>query len=69
MYQKINYNPVSNEESFFTKVIDGFMNGWKLIQAICIGLVTIWPILLIALALFLGRKRISKVFGRKENSK
>jgi len=63
MYQKINYNPISYEKSFFTKIIDGFMDGWKLIQMTLIGLVTIWPILLIVLAVFLGRKRIRKIFG------
>lgn len=66
MYQKISYTPVSNEASFFTKIINGFMDGWQLIQVICIGLVTIWPILLVALALFLGRKRISKIFGKNK---
>ena len=66
MYQKTNYNPVSNEASFFTKVVDGFMNGWELIQMICIGLVTIWPIISIALTLFLGRKKIRKVFGKNK---
>lgn len=63
MYQKINYNPVAYEKSFFTKVIDGFISGWKLIQVTIIGLVTIWPILLLAVAVFLARKRIRKVIA------
>jgi len=68
MYQKINYNPVTYEKSFSTKIIDGFMDGWKFIQVTIIGLVTIWPILLVALVAFLARKRISRVItGNKES--
>jgi len=68
MYQQIEYkkSPDTHEKSFFSKIANGFGNGWKLIQGITIGLVTIWPLLLIGIALFLGRKRIRSAFERNK---
>ena len=66
MYQKSDENTVVYEKSFFTKIADGFMDGWQLIKETLIGLVTIWPILLVALAAFLAREKISRILGRKK---
>ncbi len=69
MYEQIEYtkSPDTYEKSFFAKIADGFVNGWKLIQVIAVGLVNIWPIVLIALAVFLGRKRILGTLRRKSD--
>lgn len=66
LYQEVEYvaPPNTHEKSFFAKVKDGFVNGWSLILDLAVGLVTIWPILLIVVVLWVLRKRIG-LFRRK----
>lgn len=66
LYQEVEYvaPPNTHEKSFFTKLKDGFVNGWSLILDLAVGLVTIWPILLIVILLWVLRKRIG-FFRRK----
>lgn len=66
IYQEVDYvkPPQVYRKPFFTKLKEGFVNGWVLIQQIFIGLVTIWPILLILALLFFMRKRIRAVFKK-----
>ena len=60
IYQKVEYveSPSIYDKPFMAKIKEGFVDGWNLIQVIAIGLVTIWPILLIILIVFLGRRKI-----------
>ena len=60
IYQEVEYvkTPTVYKKSFLTKVKEGFLNGWALIQDLLIGLVTIWPLVLIITLLFIFRKRI-----------
>jgi hypothetical protein len=60
IYQEVAYvkAPDVYKKPFFTKVAEGFVNGWGLIQNIVVGLISIWPIVLILVFLFLMRKRI-----------
>ena len=62
IYQKVEYvkSPQVFEKPFITKVKEGFLDGWELIQQLVIGLITIWPILLIILLLFVIRKKIAR---------
>ena len=46
------------KKPYLTKLKEGFTNGWSLVQGITIGLVSIWPILLILGILFFMRKKI-----------
>ncbi|PHN00696.1 DUF4349 domain-containing protein [Flavilitoribacter nigricans] len=66
IYQEVEYEapPVAHGKSFFTKLKDGFLNGWDLILDLAVGLVSIWPILLILTLILVFRKRI-KLFNRK----
>lgn len=50
--------PESYTKSFFDKAGNGFSFGWELIEAIVVGLIHIWPVLIIIIliALFLRRK-------------
>ena len=67
IYQEVDYvkPPQVFRKPFFTKLKEGFVNGWVLIQQIIVGLVTIWPILLILALLYFFRKRIRSLFGKK----
>lgn len=66
IYQEVEYEapPSAYNKSFLTQLKDGFLNGWALILDIALGLVSIWPILLILILLLVFRKRI-KFFKRK----
>ena len=50
---------LSTGRSFWDRIGEGFGNGWKLLKSLAVGLVTIWPILLILalLAAWLVRRR------------
>ncbi len=52
-------SPLATGRSFWGRVGEGFANGWKLLKDLAVGLVTIWPIVLILalLALWLVRRR------------
>ena len=69
IYQEVEYvaAPGVYKKSFFSKLKEGFLNGWELIQNLAIGLVTIWPIVLILILLFVGRNRIRGSFRRGGN--
>jgi len=38
---------LSTGRSFWSRVSEGFENGWKLLKNLAVGLVTLWPIILI----------------------
>lgn len=67
LYQEVEYTkaPPTYKKSFFTKLKEGFSNGWDLILDIAVGIVNIWPIILIIVLIFLMRKRIKNPFRRK----
>lgn len=60
LYETVEYTaePESYTKNFFDKAGNGFSFGWELIEAIVIGLIHIWPllILLTLVVLFLRRK-------------
>ncbi len=61
IYQKVEYvaKPDVYEKSFFARAAEGFLTGWELIQNIMIGLISIWPLLLLLLlTLFLSRRYV-----------
>ncbi|MEM9824304.1 MAG: DUF4349 domain-containing protein [Bacteroidota bacterium] len=66
IYQKVEYvqSPAVYQKPFFVKVKEGLFNGWNLIQDILIGLINIWPILLILILVLTMRKRIWGFFKR-----
>ena len=58
LYQSIEYRPEPNVfyESFLSKLGSGLKNGWELMQGLVIGLVSIWPLVLL-FGLFLWKRR------------
>ena len=58
LYQSIEYRPEPNafHESFWSKLVSGLNNGWELMQGLVIGLVSIWPLVLL-FGLFLWKRR------------
>jgi len=63
LYETVNYKevPESYKRTFFSKTKDGFSFGWKLIENIILGFIHIWPLLLLAVALFfIIKKRMRK---------
>ncbi|MGB3179952.1 MAG: DUF4349 domain-containing protein [Cyclobacteriaceae bacterium] len=47
-------------ESFSTRLKEGFKSGWELAQGLIIGVITIWPLLLLCIAIVLLIRRYSK---------
>ncbi|MFK8105246.1 MAG: DUF4349 domain-containing protein [Saprospiraceae bacterium] len=66
IYQEVAYVKAPNvyKKSFWTKLQQGFGNGWELIQDIALGLVNIWPLLLVFGLLIASRRRIKSWFKR-----
>ena len=60
MYQEVAYvkSPTINRKPFWARLGEGFETGWELIQTLVIGLVSIWPIVLIFVGIILFRKRL-----------
>lgn len=58
LYQEIEFRPEPSafRESFWVKLVSGLKNGWELMQGLVIGLVSIWPLLLL-FGLFLWKRR------------
>lgn len=66
IYQKIPYTeqPDRYQTSFFSKIKSSFVNGWEMIQEIVIGMIGIWPLLIILGFIIYFRKRIFGIFRR-----
>ncbi len=63
LYETVDYKeePESYSRTFFSKVKEGFLYGWHLISSILLGVIYIWPILLIGfLVFFILKKRYKK---------
>ncbi|MGY8909299.1 MAG: DUF4349 domain-containing protein [Flavobacteriales bacterium] len=62
LYEVVNYKPKPEifKKSFFTKIKEGFINGGKIISTLIIGLINIWPILLLIIVVFLIYKKNKK---------
>jgi len=67
MYQELKQGEVAvvYEKGFFSKAKDGFLNGWSFILELLVGLINLWPILLIISLIVLFRKTIKRMFGKE----
>ena len=67
MYEEIEAGAVAvvHEKGFLSKAKDGFVNGWNFILELLVGLINIWPVLLIVSLVVLFRKRLKRIL-RKE---
>jgi len=59
LYETVDYKetPESYTRTFFSKMKEGFSFGWQLIESIVLGIIYIWPLILIGLGLFFIIKR------------
>tara|TARA_R100000935_G_C2842059_1_gene171981 strand:- start:25858 stop:26703 length:846 start_codon:yes stop_codon:yes gene_type:complete len=63
LFERVEYKeePESYTKSFFDKVGNGFSFGWNLIETLVVGLIHIWPLLIIiALVVFFVRRKMKK---------
>ncbi|MCF6348756.1 MAG: DUF4349 domain-containing protein [Flavobacteriaceae bacterium] len=63
LYETVDYKetPESYTRTFFSKTKEGFSFGWKLIESIVLGIIYIWPLILIGgLLFFIIKKRLRK---------
>jgi hypothetical protein len=67
-YQPINgYKPSDGAPSFFTRITAAFKTGAGWIADLFVGLVSVWPLVLIAFAIYFGWKKLrpAKVIAQK----
>lgn len=62
LYETVNYKeePTNYKRTFFSKMKEGFSFGWNLIEKVFLGVIYLWPILLIATFIILYFKRRNK---------
>lgn len=67
IYETVDYTPepVSYRKTFGSRIVDALENGWEFLQLIFIGLLTIWPLLIIFGLLIWQRKRLFKSRNKK----
>ena len=68
IYQKVEYKaePNTYQISFLTKVKNAFVNGWELVGSIFIGMVNIWPLMILLGLIIWKRKRIFSFRRKRE---
>ena len=63
LYETVEYKEEPNqyEKSFFAELNEGFVSGWDVLKLVFVGLVYIWPFIVIGIiALIFIKKRIKK---------
>ncbi|WP_412986346.1 DUF4349 domain-containing protein [Pontimicrobium sp. IMCC45349] len=63
LYETVEYKeePESYSKTFFSKSKEGFGFGWNIIEGIVLGIIHLWPIVILAtIAFFYIRKRLRK---------
>ncbi len=63
LYETVDYKetPESYTRTFFSKTKEGFSFGWQLIESIVLGVIYIWPLILIGgLLFFIIRRKLRK---------
>lgn len=68
-YERKEYeeHPVSYSEPFLVKLKEELVNGWEFMLEILLFFVNIWPVTLLFLGVWFGRKRVFRRFYRKKN--
>jgi hypothetical protein len=68
-YQPLDgYRPTDGNPSFFTRVGNAFKTGAGLIAELLVGLVSIWPLLLVVFAVYFGWKKLKPVKAIEQKS-
>ncbi len=68
IYQKVKYVATPNvyEKSFLTKIKEGFVNGWDILLNLILGLINIWPLVILFVVFVWKRKAIWGKIRRKK---
>jgi hypothetical protein len=68
IYQKVEYVAPPNvyEKSFLTKIKEGFVNGWDILLNLILGLINIWPLVILFVVFVWKRKAIWGKIRRKK---
>ncbi len=67
LYETVEYTeePESYSKTFFAKGKEGFANGWSIVEGFVLGLLYIWPLVLLGTILFVAlRARVMKSKGK-----
>jgi hypothetical protein len=67
LYQSIEYQPepAAFHESFWSKLLTGLKNGWKLAQGIVLFFINIWPVVILGALIWWRRRWIWSKLRRK----
>ena len=67
LYETVTYKeePESYEKGLLSKIKEGFVYGWNMLEIIVVSIVYIWPFVLLLLVFILLRKKILKLIFRK----
>lgn len=59
IYETVSYKekPVSYEKTFWTKTKQSFINGWDFLSLLVLAIINIWPVVFIAVGLFIFFRR------------
>jgi len=63
LYETVEYKeePEQYKKTFLSEIKTGFVSGWNILESFLVGIVHVWPLLVIGFLLFLFiRKRIRK---------
>ena len=62
LYEKVEYKetPTSYEKSFLSKSKEAFVSGWDFISNLTLGIIYIWPLLIVGGFIFYGFRRRRK---------
>ncbi|MEM9919325.1 MAG: DUF4349 domain-containing protein [Bacteroidota bacterium] len=69
IYQQQERTGMVKERSFLTKAGKAFVSGWKSVQSFALGLIHVWPFVLIVclIAFLIGRARSKRRMARKKD--
>lgn len=67
IYQKVKYVATPNvyEKNFLTKIKEGFVNGWDILLGLILGIINIWPLVILFVIFVWKRKAIWGKIRRK----
>ena len=67
IYQEVEYiaTPEVYKKTFLNKIKEGFLNGWDIVIGILLGLINIWPLVILFPFIFWKRHAIWRKIRRK----
>jgi hypothetical protein len=66
-YQVLAATPIKDKSTFSHKIIEAFIGGWEVLKRILVVIVTIWPIWVICISIFLFYRRRKQISTSKSS--